>query len=75
MRHMSIVEFKATIDSLAERYPDARVDFIYPKAHGAQARVKWGNMTGYDVLLDSGADDKAILRIIIDHARGQQVTP
>lgn len=69
MREYSLAEFKATIDKLAEQYPAARVDFVYPKMHSGKRRSVLTHLTSINVLLDSSSPDKAIIRLFVDHAR------
>lgn len=66
--HMSdipISEFKAIIGDLAERFPTARVDFVYPMRHGGKLRSHLGHMTKFEVF----CNDLPIVRVVISHAR------
>lgn len=69
-RDLPISEFKAIVTDLADRYPRARVDFVYPWRHAGKKKSRRGEMTQFTVL----RHDPETLRFIIDYARDQDAT-
>lgn len=65
MGDLSITEFKGIIADLADRYPTARVDFVYPVMRAGKRITKLGHFTGFSLLRSS----HPILRFNIDYAR------
>ena len=68
---MLLSEFRRTIDMLAERYPDATVDFCYPRNWKGKPRSHMGNLTSYSVTEpdEYSSWDKGRVRLIIEYAR------
>lgn len=70
---MNLAQFKAVVDSLCERYANARVDFVYPYKRGEKYMTRTANMTSYSVIL-MGGSYPPIIRIVIGDARGPTET-
>lgn len=71
MRAISLAEFKIIIDSLAEQYPDATVDFVYPKMRAGKRVSVLSQLTKYTALLSDYSADSAIIRFFIDWAHDE----
>lgn len=68
MRTFPIQELLDTLTKLAAQYPEAQIDFVYPRIRAGKRYSILSNVTGYEVILDQSYADKAIVRFCIDYA-------
>lgn len=66
MFDLSISEFKKIVNDMADKYPEAIVDFAYPMRRAGKKTSVRGEMTGFELLRSS----KPILRFRIEYAHG-----
>lgn len=66
---MTIKELLETISMIAEKYPNAEVDFVYPRRHKERTRSVLAALSGYEVLLLSYG---VIVRFCIDNAPSER---
>ena len=62
---MKIEDLKRTVDMLAERYPNATVNFLYPVQYRGKRRAKLGHQTGF---IANESVIGAWIRFRIEHA-------